>query len=137
VSVTISHHTRASLNDVLEAMRGEAYAYARYRFNAAAARARGRDDLAELFERTARVELDEHFTQLAALTDLAETDERMLRDAIEGELEEAETIYPAYAERAAGGGDVSIAARFAELARDEAAHLEAFRAALDELSSPR
>jgi rubrerythrin len=134
---TIEHRLgRATMNDVLEALRGEAYAYARYRLYAAAVRSRGNERLAELFEQTAQVELDEHFAELAALAGLGERDEDCLRDALLGEAEEADTIYPEYAERAARNGDGAAAERFAELAADEAEHHAAFAAALrDRLSS--
>ena len=131
-------------NDVLEALRGEALAYVRYRLCARAARRHGRRALADLFELTALVERDDHFRRLAELVELAGDDEAALAEAIACEDDQAETIYPEYAERAARAGDLAAAELFAEIARDERRHRAAFEAALagleaapEILSSPR
>jgi rubrerythrin len=112
------------------AMRGEAFAHAKYMLFARRARESGHHALAELFEQTARLELDEHFLELADLADLAGSDVENLADAITGETHESETMYREFAAQAERVGDQVAAARFEEIRRDEARHREAFRAAL-------
>jgi rubrerythrin len=117
------------------AMRGEAYAFAKYQLYAQRARQDGRPDLAELFERTAGQERLEHFAEEASLLGLAGTDEENLRDAIAGEAYEVETMYREFAEQAEAVGDAAAADRFREIREDEAGHRDAFEAALTALGS--
>ena len=55
----------ATKEDLLTALRTEAFTYARSMLYATAARRNGRTEIADLFESTARTELDEHFAALA------------------------------------------------------------------------
>jgi rubrerythrin len=116
--------------NLLAAMHGEAFAHAKYLLFAEAARQSGDVALAELFERTARVELTEHFREEAELAGLVGTNAENLRDAIDGEGYEVETMYREYAERAEAAGEGAAADRFQEIRSDEAGHLAAFEAAL-------
>ena len=59
--------------NVVAALHGEAFAYARYRLFANAARKRGDDRLAAMFDGIASAELDEHFAELAECWKLATT----------------------------------------------------------------
>lgn len=116
--------------DLEQAMRGEAFANASYRLYAEQARKEGLPAVARLFERAADVEMGEHFTEAAALIGLVGGDAANLREAIKGEGYESRDMYPRFAQQATGDGDTNAAMRFNEIARDEAAHEDAFRAAL-------
>jgi rubrerythrin len=124
--------TKANL---LTALHGEAFAYAKYMLFAAHARQQGRSDLADLFERTARTELHEHFAEQAELAQLVSDDAANLRDAISGEAYEVETMYRTFAEQAQADGDDAAAARFSEVRQDEVGHREAFTSALKRLGA--
>lgn len=131
--VTPAEITTATREDILTAMRGEAFAYASYMLFADAARRNGRSEVADLFEATARTELLEHFAQQAGLVGLVGTDPDNLRSAIEGESHEIDVLYPSYAEHARAAGDLAAADRLEEIRRDELDHLEAFREALESI----
>ncbi len=120
-------------DNLLQAMHGEAFAYARYLLFAEQARRNGRPALADLFERTAHTERFEHFAEEAELVGLVGTDEENLRAAIEGEAYEVATMYPGFAEQARQAGDTAAAERFSEIHNDEAGHLANFRQALEQL----
>ena len=124
----------ATREDLLNAMHGEAFAYASYMLFAEAARANGRREIADLFEATARTELLEHFAEQAALAGIVGRDAENLRTAIEAETYEIDVMYPSYAEHARAAGDAAAADRFEEVRRDELDHLEAFREALESIS---
>ena len=131
--VTPAEITAATREDLMSAMRGEAFAYASYMLFAEAARRNGRAEIAALFEATARTELLEHFAQQATLVGLVGGDAENLRRAIEGESHEIEVMYPSYAEHARAAGDAAAADRLEEIRRDELDHLEAFREALESI----
>lgn len=120
---------------LLTAMRGEAFAYAKYMLYAEHARHHGQPDVADLFEQTARIEHLEHFAEEAELYGLLGDVEANLRDAIAGEAYEVETMYRLFAEQAAAAGDLSAADRFTEIRGDEAGHQRAFEDALRHLES--
>ena len=131
--ITSAGITTATRDDVLNAMHGEAFAYASYMLFAEEALRSGRREIADLFEATARTELLEHFAQQAALVGLVGNDADNLRSAIEGESHEVDVVYPSYAEHTRAAGDVAAADRLDEIRRDELDHLEAFREALDSI----
>src|SRR5271157_708060 len=120
-------------NNLLQAMHGEAFAFVKYTLFAQQARKNGREELAALFEKTAEVERHEHFAEEADLAGLVGSDADNLRDAIQGESYEVDTMYREFAEQADAAGDEAAAARFAEVRRDEMKHRNAFEAALQEL----
>ncbi|RCV51101.1 rubrerythrin family protein [Marinitenerispora sediminis] len=126
----LSPQTRADLD---QSMRGEALANASYRLYAEQARQEGLPAVADLFERTADVELGEHFKEEADLAGLVGTTRDNLSAAIAGEHYEAETMYPTFAERAEAAGDTEAATRFAHNAKDEADHARAFEEARNQL----
>lgn len=115
------------------AMKGEAFAYARYMLYAQQARRNGHPEVASLFERAAQMERLEHFAEQAKLAGLVGTDEENLRAAIEGESGETRTMYPSFARQAREVGDIAAAERFEEIARDEGKHRDAFEQALTRL----
>jgi rubrerythrin len=124
----------ATKEDVLTALRTEAYTYARSMLFAAAARKNGRTEIADLFESTARTELEEHFAMLADLAGIVGDDADNLRAAIEAESYEIEVMYPTFAEHATRASDTAAAECFAEIRRHEVDHLEALREALIDIT---
>lgn len=121
--------------NLMKAMRGEAFAYAKYMAFAEEARRNGRDAVADLFERIAKMGHLEHFGEMARLVRLTGSDADNLKDAIQGETQESQTIYPQFAEQAVAAGDHAAAARFLEIGKDEARHQAMFQAALDSLDN--
>jgi rubrerythrin len=124
----------ATKEDILTALRTEAFTYARSMLFAAAARKNGRTEIADLFEATARTELEEHFATLADLAGIVGDDADNLRAAIEAESYEIEVMYPTFAEHAARAADTGAADTFAEIRRHEIDHLEALREALIDIT---
>jgi rubrerythrin len=124
-----------SRQNLLEAMRGEAFAFAKYNLFARQARKNGRNELADLFDKTADQEYLEHFTELAELLQLVGTDEQDVTNAIAGESFEVDTFYKRFADEAREDGDEQVAHRFEEIRRDEAYHQLAFQEALIKLQT--
>lgn len=124
----------ATLANLRTAMQGEAFAFAKYSRYARQAREAGNPQIAQLFSRTAQVELDEHFAEEATPAGLVASDVAAnLTDAIAGEKHEAESMYPDYAAQADKAGNPQAADLFREIAADEKAHEQAFQQALDAL----
>jgi rubrerythrin len=124
----------ATLANLRTAMQGEAFAFAKYSRYARQAREAGNPQIAQLFSRTARVELDEHFAEQATPAGLVASDVAAnLTDAIAGEKHEADSMYPDYAAQADKAGNPQAADLFREIAADEKAHEQAFQQALDAL----
>lgn len=124
-----------SRKNLIDAMHGEAFAYAKYKLFAQQARKNGRLELADLFDKTADQEYLEHFAEEAELAGLAGTDEQDLNHAIAGESYEVETMYKQFAEEALADGDLQVADRFNEIRHDEAVHRSAFEEALIRLQT--
>jgi rubrerythrin len=129
-SKPLSQTTREHLNT---AMRGEAFASAKYLLYAEHARTHRNTEIADLFERTGNVERLEHFKEEADLAQLVGDDAANLRDAIAGESYEIDTMYREFAEQAYAAGDNAAGAQFEEIRRDEMRHRDAFKAALEKL----
>ena len=127
---TLAARTRKNL---LDAMHGEAFAFAKYKLFARHARKNGNNDLADLFEKTADQEYFEHFLEMAELLQLAGTDEQDIMDAIAGESFEVDTFYKQFADEASQDGDDDAAHRFQEIRHDETYHQLAFQEALIKL----
>ena len=122
--------------NVLAALHGEAFAYARYLAFAKAAREAGDLDLAATFDGIAEVELREHFEELGDLVQLAGADADNLECAIHDESEEVETTYRLFAEQARAAGEDEVAARFDEIRDDELEHLKTLESALERREVP-
>lgn len=117
---------QATLSNLLAAMQGESYAYAKYdAYRQVASR-----PLAGLWSRTANTELRDHFARFAAAYKLAGTNAANLQAAIAGENYETTLMYPTFAGRAAAAGDKQAAQLFNEIAADEADHRDFFGQAL-------
>jgi rubrerythrin len=124
-----------TMENLSTAMHGEAFAYAKYEMFAEHARKEGNTALADLFDKTAKVEHLEHFREHAELAGLVGSDQANLKDAIKGESYETETMYPNFAKEAQAAGDQAAANRFTEIGKDEAGHRDAFRAELNKLEA--
>ena len=124
-----------SRKNLLDAMRGEAFAFAKYKMFAREARRNNHSDVADLFDKVADQEYLEHFSEQAELLGLAGTDEQDLNSAIAGESFEVSTLYKRFADEAREDGDEQVAHRFDEIRHDEAVHQLAFEEALIKLQT--
>ena len=132
--------TRTKLNaktmeNLQAAMHGEAFAYAKYMLYAQHARENHHPEVADLFENAAQTERFQHFAEESELLGLVGSDADNLKDAIQGESYELETMYFEFAHQAATAGDKTAADRFEEIRHDEMGHRDAFRAALGSLNA--
>jgi rubrerythrin len=127
--------TARTRKNLMDAMHGEAFAFAKYKIFAKHARKNGNNELADLFEKTADQEYFEHFRELADLLQLAGTDEQDVTDAIAGESFEVDAFYKRFADEARQDGDEEAAHRFEEIRHDEAFHQLAFQEALIKLQT--
>ncbi|MFA1538459.1 ferritin family protein [Actinomadura monticuli] len=128
--------SKRTLRNLETAMRGEAFANAKYTLYAEHAKAR-HPKVAELFRRAAAVELTEHFAGEAVLAGFVHSTADNLRRSIAGETYEATKMYPGFARTARAEGNLKAAALFTEIAGDEAAHARAFAKALRHLHHHR
>ena len=126
---------RKTLDNLSTAMHGEAFAYVKYLLYAERARKNGNTELADLFEKTAKVERFEHFGEEAELAGLVGSDADNLQDAIKGESFEIDTMYLEFAQAAKITNDTAAADRFEEIRHDEMGHRDAFKIALAKLKS--
>jgi rubrerythrin len=125
--------SRSTTDNLSTAMHGEAFAYAKYMLYAEHARLNGNEPLAKLFEETAKAERFEHFGEEARLVGLVRSDAENVRDAMQGESYEVETMYREFSQKADAAGDNSAAHRFEEIREDEMKHRDAFKAELAKL----
>lgn len=119
----------ATGQNLLAALRIEAFDHLRSLLCARQARANGRLELAELFEQVAAQHV-ERFAAGARLAGLLGSDAENLRDAAREEGDDAETVYRAFAEQATGAGERAAADHFERLRAEDRAHHDAFRAAV-------
>ena len=124
---TLSNSTR---QDLLAAMKSEAFAYMKYTMFAEQARKNGNETLASILEHTAADELEKHFKAHAKLYGLLKTDHENLVNAMSAEFVESNQMYLQMATRAEAAGDVVAAKHFSDLAHDEIDHRDAFKGAL-------
>lgn len=129
-AATNKEFSKQTKENLSTAMHGEAFAYAKYLLYAQKARESGKPELAKLLETTAKTERLEHFAEEAKLVGLVDDNAANLKDAIQGESYEVETMYREFAEQARAAGDLAAAERFEEIRKDEMKHREAFQAAL-------
>ncbi|WGI36034.1 ferritin family protein (plasmid) [Mycolicibacterium aubagnense] len=126
-SSQLADSTRAN---ALSAMHGEALAHAKYLSYAAQAQQSGRVRPAQEFTSASQTELSDHFAREADLVGLGGDVAANLRDAISGETNEVDTMYPGFAKQATADNNPAAAALFTNIAADEAAHLKGFTTAL-------
>jgi rubrerythrin len=122
--------------NALSAMHGEAFAHAKYLAYATQAQQVGRTRAAQDFTNAAQTEHMDHFTHEADLIGLGSDIAANLRDAINGETNEVNTMYPGFAKQATAENDPAAASAFNELGADEATHLKDFQIALNAVIKP-
>ena len=124
---TVHQQTRENL---LRAMRREAYAFATYLLYATQARKHGRPEIAQLFEQVAREEYFGHFVEQALEVGVIGMEAENLHLAIEEEAFEAEVMYRDFQAQAEAVGDHAAAERFRRLREDERRNRDQFLAVL-------
>jgi len=87
-----------------------------------------------LFRESANIEANEHFDREAQALKLGSSNATNLEDAMAGEHYENVTMYIEFARQAEASGDLKVGAMFRQIAIDEGAHYEAYRAALAKLA---
>lgn len=110
-------------NDIVTAMRNEAYARCRYEVFAEVATEQGLHYLAKVLKETADNELS-HFREFMRMLGLIGSVGENLETAIKDETAESETMYPKLSEQAMGDGELDTARIFARIAKIEARHKE-------------
>ena len=120
--------------DLLVAMKDEAFSHLRYKLFAEQARKNGNAPLADLFDKIAGAELDKHFREQAQMAGLVKSDKENLAAAISDEYLETMKMYTDMAKRAEAAGDGAIAQHFSTAATDEGEHHKAFKAMLTKRS---
>ena len=127
---TLHPQTRENL---LSAMRREAFAFATYLLYAAQARQHGRPEVAELFEQVAEEEYFGLFAEQALGLGLIGMEAENLHLAIEEEAFEAEVMYRDFQAQAQAVGDHDAAERFQRLREDERRNRDQFLTVLRNL----
>ncbi|WP_204059637.1 ferritin family protein [Microbispora corallina] len=115
-----------TLENLRAAMKGEAFAYAKYTLYGDRAGETGQPRLAELFHRTAAVERTEHFAEHATMAGAVRDTGTNLCATIKGETHEGTRMYPDYARQASAAGDTEAARLLNDTAKDELRHAKAF-----------
>jgi len=118
-----------TLTNVRTAMRGEAYASARYLAFSQRAYSEGQSWLGRFFAALADVELKEHYAALANRYGLVGSIGENLASAVAAE-NGAVATYAAISASASGAGDLVAASLFREIGSDELSHLAFFTSAL-------
>ena len=113
-------------DNLLQAMRREAYAFAMYLLYATLARKHGREQVAELFEQVANEEYFGHFADQALEAGVIGMEAENLHLAIEEEAFEAEVMYRDFQAQAETVGDHAAAERFRRLREDERRNRDQF-----------
>lgn len=117
------------------AFAGESMAYQRYRYFAKLAREKGREDVAEVFEKTAKDEIahsEGHLRFLYPKDDL--TVEDLLRIAVEGETYEYTEMYPGFAKTAEQEGLPQVVEEMKEQIAESQEHAQRFLEKLPKLA---
>ena len=124
---TVHQQTRENL---LRAMRREAYAFAMYLLYATQARKHGREQVAELFEQVATEEYFGHFVEQALEAGVIGMEAENLHLAIEEEAFEAEVMYRDFQAQAETLGDHRATEQFRRLREDERRNRDQFLSVL-------
>ncbi|MBI2518783.1 MAG: rubrerythrin [Bdellovibrio sp.] len=117
------------------AFAGESMAYQKYLYFAKLARQKGNEEVARLFEDTAKQEIGHaagHLSFLYPADKLSVKD--LLTLAAEGETFEYTEMYPGYAETAKTEGQNAILKEFEEQQTESAVHAKDFQKKLEKLS---
>ncbi|MBO4925719.1 MAG: rubrerythrin family protein [Clostridia bacterium] len=128
----------AAENRLWDAFAAECAAYMKYTFYAQAARKEGFQQIADIFEETAKNEQAHARLWLTALGQLPDgtqpgDTEKCLRAAIQGERAEWTEQYPECAREASEAGDAALQRQFEGVGAVEASHEQRFQTLLDRL----
>lgn len=116
--------------NLAEAFAGESQARGKYTYFAEVARREGYDQIAEIFESTARNEQEHARLWFDALGNIGTTSQNLLA-AAEGENYEWTDMYDRFAKEAEEEGFTEIAEKFRKVAAIEKSHEERYRKLLD------
>ncbi|MCF7860939.1 rubrerythrin family protein [Candidatus Woesearchaeota archaeon] len=108
------------------AFAGESQARNKYNYFAKAARKEGYHYIADLFDETAINEMQHAKDEFKLLKGIGDT-KANLKEAIEGEDYETETMYPTFAKEAEEEGNTEAAALFRQIAKVEKEHRERYK----------
>lgn len=118
------------------AFAGEAMAFRRYLYFGEIARDLGNEEVAQLFEKTAKDEFGHALAHLQLLFPKeGMTVEKLLDTAAQGELYETNEMYPQFEREAVEEGDAAAVAEFQEQAAESLEHAELFRTAAKRFKS--
>lgn len=115
-----------TIENLKAAFAGESMARNKYTFFAKVARKEGYHYIATLFEETAFNEMrhaNDHFKLLGGIGDTAAN----LKEAIDGEDYETESMYPTFAKEAEEEGNMEAAVLFTQIGKIEAEHRERYK----------
>ena len=118
-----------TLKNLEDALAGESMAHIKYRYFAKIAREEGFEDVAKHFEHTADQEILHAWGHLELLIGKPSTKE-CLEKAIEGEMYEAETMYPTFQIQAGAEHMTSAFSEFKHQEEESREHAEQFREVL-------
>ena len=119
-----------TIKNLESALAGESQAHIKYRYFAKIAREEGFEEVAKHFEHTADQEILHAWGHLELLIGKPDT-KKCLELAIEGEMYEAETMYPTFQIQAGAEKMDSAFAEFKEQEEESREHAEQFRAVLE------
>ncbi len=131
----LNHNTKTRKN-LESAFAGEAMAFRRYLYFGEIARELGNEEVAQLFEKTAKDEFGHAVAHLQLLyPKKGMTVEKLLEIAAEGELYETNQMYPQFEREAIEEGNLEAVAEFREQAKESLEHAEMFKAAAKRFKS--
>lgn len=119
-----------TIENLKAAFAGESQARNKYTYYAKVARKEGYNYIADIFEETATNEMrhaNDHFKMLGGIGDTAAN----LKDAMEGEDYETESMYPTFAKEAEEEGNMEAAMLFTQIGKVEAEHRERYKRLLE------
>ncbi len=128
----MANQKSVTIENLEAALAGESMAHIKYRYFADICRAAGDEATAEVFENTARQEVQHAFGHMDLLFPKDQLDPaKCLELAIEGETHEYTEMYPSFRHMAEREGREDAAREFDEQISESAEHAERFQATLE------
>ena len=128
----MANQKSVTIENLEAALAGESMAHIKYRYFADICRAAGDEATAEVFENTARQEVQHAFGHMDLLFPKDQLDPaKCLELAIEGETHEYTEMYPSFRHMAEQEGREDAAREFDEQISESAEHAERFQATLE------
>ena len=129
--MSMQNDQSVTVKNLEAALAGESMAHIKYRYFAKICRAMGDEQSAEIFEETAKQEVQHAFGHMDLLYPADRLDPaQCLAFAIEGETHEYTEMYPAFRHAAVAEGEDAAVAEFDEQIAESKEHAELFRAVL-------